>query len=571
MAQKISDDKNVSNIINEISDYLKNSNKLKLEFGRTLTSDSIKVECADNEDNKVFTIFTKQIKLIELDNSINEEEVEFDSKEEWMKKINMFLNEEADMINYGSLGISFLDTQDENQKNLSYNFTIVPRMSLTFDTLEPTQEFIEEVKEAIKSKNREKFKEIYKKFGQFVPTEVILGGIVCCVTEKGSNEQVSTEDTTNSTGENLSFKQKKKYSNLIGDDLGNFNKNEWIKSFDTLNNYKTWECVEFRKPINIFQLLEDNFKKEIYKIFGKKILYSSVMYYSCRLEYGERSIVELPLHEKIHKTIKNKDTECNVFATVVDDEEKNFFNCQIYHPQNEKPRLIIHCYQKKQKYQSHQLRIGFMIIGYDPDFNLKNLNDEIHLEVYGEDNEDNQESGDQELKSILTIDLKEASSFLGIPVLRELNKPDESIIIGHYFLKNENNIETIVFSYNLKENKYVKLPNFRFYVLTISGGSKTTCDIISFEKRRKFMKNEWYIDLEKYFKNISLNPKYISVCSDIKDCGPVFLNQKRKEIKLEHVNCECNGTCSICKGKDKSYELSDVKCAYFVSNNKILQ
>ncbi|RIA88944.1 hypothetical protein C1645_739028 [Glomus cerebriforme] len=559
--------------------------KLQLEYGRTLNPNNSKIIIADK---KAFVI--NNIESTYPDETSCDEEVNIISKKSWENKIDSFLNAGAEMMNFGSVGINFSITQNKSQqveKAFSCKYTKVPKMVLKFDKMEPTKEFVKDVREAIKSNDREKFKEIYKKFGQFVPTKVILGGIVYDMTEGESNEyseqknlkiepkigintgipgaELNIEPGINLDKSNTkSTNEEKKRRSLLGgepQDLENFDKKEWISS---LSDHETWKCIEFQNPINIFQLLDDSLRKEVYEFFGKKILYSGVMKYDHQLDYGERHIVSLPLQGKICKIIENEDAKCNVFATIVcDDKKKNdFFNYQIYHPKNENPRLIIHCYQRKQNSQKpHNLKIGFMIIGYDVDFNNCILNDDgikldVHDKVYLNSNNQNNQNLAHEFEFDFNFD--DVNSFLGIPVLSELN---DSILIGHYFFKKENKIAAMLFSYNLNKNKYVELPNLRFQVLTISGHSRTTCGKISFKKR--LMGWGRYIDIEDIEKCLveKYTPKYISVYSE--NCGPVFLKQKKKEIKLKHADCKCKGACSFCKNRASE---NNVKCTYFVSN-----
>ncbi|RGB35219.1 hypothetical protein C1646_667913 [Rhizophagus diaphanus] len=345
-----------------------------------------------------------------------------------------------------------------------------------------------------------------------------------------------------------------KYSSLIGGEpqnLHNFDEEKWINS---LFDYKNWKCIEFQEPIHIFQLLDDNLREKVYKILGKKILYRDVISISCQLEYGERKIVGLPLQGKICKIIRKEAADCSVFATIVGDEKNDFYNCQIYHPRggNEKPKLVT---KKNQRYQlRHNLKIGFMIIGYDFDFpNGENdENDDTRLEVHYQDY---QNLNDQELTQF-SFDRK---TFLGIPVLNELNDSDKSILIGHYFLKKESTIEANVFSYSLKENKYVKLPcSFRFQVL-VSGISKIYESIQLKERFMRFMRQRRYESI-KNVKNIE-KILYISVYSA--NCGPVFLKQKNKKIKLKYADCKCKRTCTFCNRKLLE---NDIRCTLFVSN-----
>ncbi|RIA83677.1 hypothetical protein C1645_880355 [Glomus cerebriforme] len=559
--------------------------KLELEYGRILNPDNAKINIADK---RAFVIRDRDIESTDPEETSCDDEIRINSKKSWENKIDSFLNAGAEMINFGSARINFSIMQSKNQrveKSYSCKYTKVPKKVLKFEKIEPTEEFVNYVKDAIKSNNREKFKEIYGKFGQFVPKKVTLGGMIYVVSEGESNEyseqknfginpKIDTHAIPGAniqaeSGFNLNRSNKKSTSKekirryLLGgepQDPENIDKKEWIGS---LSDHKTWKCIEFQNPINIFQLLDDSLRKEVYEFFGKKVLYSDVMKYDRQLDYGERVIIPLPLQGKICKTIENEDAKCNVFATIVcDDKKKNdFFNYQIYHPKNENPRLIIHCYQRKQNSQKpHNLKIGFMIIGYDVDFNNCILNDdgiklEVHDEAYLNSNNQNNQNLAHEIEFDFNFD--DVNSFLGIPVLSESN----SILVGHYFFKKENKIAAMLFSYNLNKNKYVKLPNLRFQVLTISGYSRTTCGKISFKKR--LMGWGKYIDIEDIEKRWAEKyiPKYISVYSE--NCGPVFLKQKKKEIKLKRADCKCKGACPFCKNRPSE---SNVKCTYFVSN-----
>ncbi|PKB91690.1 hypothetical protein RhiirA5_447972, partial [Rhizophagus irregularis] len=106
------------------------------------------------------------------------------------------------------LGLSIGKSKDENFKdeiNSTYVYTEIGKASLKFskENLELTSHFSNDVKNAIKSKEHNKFREIIDKYGQFVPTEVILGGRVYF---KGV--KTLSENSTNKTKEssvNMSF------------------------------------------------------------------------------------------------------------------------------------------------------------------------------------------------------------------------------------------------------------------------------------------------------------------------------------------------------------------------------
>src|SRR5206468_2119204 len=82
--------------------------------------------------------------------------------------------------------------ESNDEINLYYKFTEHRKLSLNFkDYLKPTIEFIREVEAVIKSENPENFEQITENFGQFIPTEIILGGKV--YHSKSETEEKSTD------------------------------------------------------------------------------------------------------------------------------------------------------------------------------------------------------------------------------------------------------------------------------------------------------------------------------------------------------------------------------------------
>uniref|UniRef100_U9UPA8 Uncharacterized protein n=1 Tax=Rhizophagus irregularis (strain DAOM 181602 / DAOM 197198 / MUCL 43194) TaxID=747089 RepID=U9UPA8_RHIID len=140
--------------------------------------------------NDAFTI--NRINPVKPIETIHDGTVEFNSKDTWEKKINMFLNAEAGLVNFGSLRL--MNTKNKISK-------VAARRQFTR----------------------------------------YLGG-------------------------------------RSQEDLFNFDDELWIES---LSNYKCWKCIDFHESIHIFQLLDHNLRKEVYKVIGKKffivILYLSVV------------------------------------------------------------------------------------------------------------------------------------------------------------------------------------------------------------------------------------------------------------------------------------------------------
>src|SRR5581483_2237743 len=351
----------------------------------------------------------KNCELKELGSEVCKKEfVEVGSDKDWMMRTNLFFSSEISMQNFVKLGMSSETSKSEkleSENKTSYHLTRYGKASLKFDKyLEPTKEFKKAVEDAIKSKNpSESFKRITDEYGQFISTEVILGGRVHFDEFKGSishsknnSREIHTsinalEMMNSQVGGSTSYSEGSsnhynyKCTNLFGgkqpDSLEHFNEKAWIES---LEDYKNWDCIEFRDPVSIFQVLPKNLRDEIIELVGKRIHYSKIEEYENRLDqlddFGKPKILKLNIPSDF---LKNNDKDYNIFATVVDKtkSKNDFFTCQVYWPQNGKPSLLIHCVQKRFKKRVCNLKIGWMVIGYDTDFTfiLTDLNTQLKI------------------------------------------------------------------------------------------------------------------------------------------------------------------------------------------------
>lgn len=248
----------------------------------------------------------------------------------------------------------------------------------------------------------------------------------------------------------------------------------------------------------------------------------------------------------VSKIIQNKEADCNIFATVVDiTESKNdFFTCQVFFPPGGMPSLIIHCVQKRFKPRQCKLKIGWMVIGYCTDISSALLYSDIQLKVLKTDFTHNQEMTkdvllDFEYNSYIT----KTPLCLGMPMLTKLDSSNYSLVIGHYFFnaQEENKTRVRTFSYCLKDDHCVNLPDFTFYTLSISNYSvNNSSDLISF----------YYPHLKKPYIKVNDNtttPKFISLYSTQKTkYGPIFFKQKTKLIKIKSIKCK-KVSCPFCR------------------------
>ncbi|PKY14694.1 hypothetical protein RhiirB3_519824 [Rhizophagus irregularis] len=584
---KVEDDRNILFLKRRYWKFL--NDHCKLDYGRIMSYDGIKIA-----EKQAYTMNECELNGI---NNYKKSRIEFESKEDWMKKTNLFFDvDEINVTNFAKLGLSV-----ENLRNKSFNKEVmsayqyieISKASLKFskENLKLTDEFEKDVNEAIKSENpRERFKKITKEYGQFISTEIILGGRVYFNDVKKSlkssadsfndnSENMSIESTSNSIGGYYSSDSEitSKFYNfdhmrLLGGehpDDKNFDEKMWNES---LKNYQNWKCIEFKYPVHIFQLLPDDLRKSTFKSIGKKILYNIAEDCDYYLnEPGSYRTFELKnIPQNILEIIQDREADCDIFASVFDNNENsknNFFDCQILKEPNTKPCIIIHGIQMQKEFKPcrYNLKIKIMIIGYDTNFNFM-LPDIISVESIGI------EYYPKNSYIFCNLPLKRKINLIGvplfgIPVLSNLNSSNNSIIIGHNFCNTQKNgLNVDVYSYCLKKKCYDKLPQFTFCVLIISDypSSSNSYSSLPFNSRFFGIGTNPYVKLNSSSKN----PKCVSLYLSKKDnYKPTFLNQKINQIKVEYVHCNCKKTCFICKKKTVKLSISEnyAKCILFDS------
>ncbi|UZO11343.1 uncharacterized protein OCT59_002914 [Rhizophagus irregularis] len=371
-------------------------NRHKLEYGRDVTF--------EKANNRAFTIV--DCEMNEIVDGYENRTIKIDSEENKIIENDLLLIADIDIPNFEKLGVSFKKSNIKNSNvtiNTTYNIIEHKKMSLKFK-LKPTIEFIEAVRNVINSNDPRKFKDVISEFGQFISKEIILG--IQSLNMK-CEKKYSKSSNTNYSSKFKSFKLfggKEACSN-------NFNETDWVES---LKDFKYWSCINFKEPVNIFQLLPEDLRKQILSLTGKKILFTSVEDYSYKLLESGSQLINIP--EKFLEILQCKDSDCNIFATVVDKNEKDIFNCQVVWPPNEDPKLLIHCIQKKFRKHECKLNIRWMIIGYDINFNFNNSEFNFKLKVLR-----NIFNASNHQTIVIPLELEYNPSVLcfGIPVLRE--------------------------------------------------------------------------------------------------------------------------------------------------------
>ncbi|CAB5384882.1 unnamed protein product [Rhizophagus irregularis] len=498
----------------------------------TTKGEGVHLEVINRDDENKMTLE----KIIDTNNNILYLK---DSREYFIKKCklehgyNKIDNNELKKADNKAFTITITDCKSKiigerhsvvNPKTKKEDFIEFPKVSLSFK-LKPTEEFVTRVRKAVESDNKlQELREIIKDYGEFISEEVILGGLIYF--------------------ENLS---KNKYKLFVGGEKGDystFNEKEWS---DRLNNLKNWDCIKLKNPISIFQLLPDELRKVVLSSVGVKVIYTYTEDYDYNLNESGKEVKNIP--QEVLAKSQNEDSECEIFATFIDVKEKDFFNCRFSHQQGQDPKLIIHCIQKNFKMRKCKLKIIWMIIGYDIKFGLNSSGFNVQLKKFNVP-----DCSTYMHKRFENFEELESNSLVlcfGIPKLSKLDRSNESLTIGHHFFDDQESkkIGLCIFSYCLKQKRYVNLPEFNFYMFIIKYNSNSR-DYGMAPFRNKI--SNW--------PKISINrkPKFISLYSSGENkCSPVYLKQKANGVKIKYLKCNIH--------RPKSLE--NLQHAYFQANH----
>ncbi|CAG8687608.1 8868_t:CDS:2 [Rhizophagus irregularis] len=422
--------------------HLNETLKFKLDYGFKMTLKKASERAFAMSDCNVFPLATRQLTV---KNESNDDQTA--GKE---LSFNSDLDTAGIPLSFGISGNKSSVTGTNSSDETTYYY----KNRLEFkEYLEPTENFLAEVKNAMNLNDPDprKFKKIVERYGQIIPTEIIMGG--------------------------------KDYKKEFGTSKD--------KSQGFMANIKI-PCVEGRISSNLREdickvLDEDlrkNLRERIFSIIGERILHSGIETCICTFNGGGSFIEEFKTIPKKILDMISEEADISIFAVVFDtkdkkksflnvkfkafskDKDDDFFNCQIICHQGQKPKYVICCNQKDSELSGCDLKIKYMIVGKYTNFNsidYDELDSDIQLKVIK--NDINQKFN----KSILPGD--SSDHFIGTPVLKDskgLKGLNQGSIVGHYFYTEQDNVGVFTFNYCPRQKKYVDLPTFSFYTLKIS-------------------------------------------------------------------------------------------------------
>ncbi|CAG8721945.1 8119_t:CDS:2 [Dentiscutata erythropus] len=251
----------------------------------------------------------------------------------------------------------------ENQGTLLNKYEIMYywrcSIRLSHLDLEPTEEYVEAVKNALDKKlskvqRRKELNKVGEKYGFFFAQEIKLGGKLLQVV-KNQTEGIMQHQLND---QEVSADKLK----VLGGDVEKIarynNKSEWLESLKFCNNC---EIIMYNDKLSLYELLPEKLKLKVRRVNSLKVFYSNVLTTNY---FRGHFITKVPKPPSI-STFKGYKIFASVF-NAVNREPFNTFSIRIDYPDSDNPYFVIHCLEPVTENSTPiSLLIPWMVIGYE--------------------------------------------------------------------------------------------------------------------------------------------------------------------------------------------------------------
>ncbi|CAG8788831.1 1297_t:CDS:2, partial [Gigaspora margarita] len=217
------------------------------------------------------------------------------------------------------LGVSKQDSSEflREMPIEKYSYTVVKKAELSIleSSITLTEEFKNEVENALEKKTTsekiDELRQVSEKYGHFYARHIVFGGAII---EKLINTETSKESFIRIIGGD------RKYH----DDI-KINKKPW---FDSLEDFQTWEIIEYDEVCPIFDLLDGKLRKEVLIALGQRILAADIVKKQCEQNQTHFQLNEI--FEALKKSKKIIDVDdCQIFASIMNKDTKSKFSTRL--------------------------------------------------------------------------------------------------------------------------------------------------------------------------------------------------------------------------------------------------
>ncbi|CAG8826295.1 35074_t:CDS:2, partial [Gigaspora margarita] len=411
------------------------------------------------------------------------------------------------MPSYLSIGFTISrgsQTNDSYNTEFSskYNIRLFSKYEVEIDIkkVQPTEIFIQEVNSALESDNTiDKLKSVCEKFGEYIASKVKIGGRMHEIkyyNMLSSSRQISSNTSYSiNTGSNFVGNIGGSYNNADGHNVYSSTSNDetYIRSYggdankfkvdnivlwqDSLDDYTTWQVIEYTDLIPIFDVLNSVLRQKVLEAMERKVLYSKidsvdVVMSSSKFSYEHK----LSIPSNLSRIDLKK---CQIFASVMNATNRN---------KNK---------NKKNKEKVFSLQIGWVVIGKPVDFRNENCNFHIiDSKGYAPHNDHQISIYDQfqNNHSILVACTQQA------PQQDTTHPTDSTLVTGIHFSRlNDFQLKVCFFIYDL-ETKTLYKKNFEEKLTDLS----IHCSIISITQEN-YLKLNRETSIFDIFNNKSMN------------------------------------------------------------------
>ncbi|KAF0559890.1 hsp70 family protein [Gigaspora margarita] len=326
--------------INEIT------HRCKLNYGIRMTEDGPK-----NLNEMAFEFpqdITQSVKMRKFYAEYKYEGMCTSKHENFLRK-NLVTEEEISIAMPSGLYIGFIisggnQTDDTYNTEFSskYKIRLFSRYKIEIDIekVQPTEIFIQGVNSALESDNTiDELKRVCEKFGEYIARNVKTGGRMHKIeyynmsnftpTNRSANINIGSKlvgsiggsyNNVNEHNVSSSMSDDETYIRFYGGDENKFKEDNLALWQDSLDDYTTWQVIEYTDLIPIFDVLNSELRQKVLDTMGQKVLYSKPekfyntdMSLSKQTDYGTGArlwwkAVCPEIHQKI---LQNEESELN--------------------------------------------------------------------------------------------------------------------------------------------------------------------------------------------------------------------------------------------------------------------
>ncbi|CAG8466301.1 11862_t:CDS:2 [Scutellospora calospora] len=531
--------------------------RCNLNYGIKMTEDG-----PENVDEMAFKFsqdITKSVEMRKLNYAeYNKYEGTCENKHENFLRKNLVADAEMSIAIPSNLFVSFTISHERHNNDVNnmefsseYKTILLPKYEIEIDIkeVEPTETFIHAVNSALENVNPvNELKRICEKFGEYIASKVKIGGRMNKIVyhnASSTTRQISTKrhaginfkseligsvkgshNNENSQKESLSTSNIRTHRRVYGGNTNIFDEDNITLWQDSLNDYTTWQVIEYIDLIPIFDVLTPTLRQKVLETMGQKLLYSKIdsvdgiVMSSSKFSYEHQLKIPLNLkinlkESKIFASVMNKDKRAEVFSTRI-----------VVYTLNNSASVVLHWIHKtsrRHKDKVFNLQIAWVIVGQTIDFKYDNCN--FHIINSIEEFAPNSTNNNHQIS--ICDEFEKSHSILATctqlaPQQDIIHPKASTLVTGVHFCCVESQLKACFFMYDLvtealhRTNFEGKLNNLFIH-----------CSIISIAQ-----KNYLKLNRERNFMNFINNNSTI-----LYNASPLWTCSEPTFVSLFHETC----------------------------------